>query len=299
MRRLSSLLPSVTGLARPARPACALLCQHHARPLSTTQAASAGHNKWSKIRHRKGAADIQKGIMRVQHSKMITLQSRLHGPDSAQTAAAVTAAKKAGVPKNVIEGAIARGQGRSAMGTALDALTLEVIMPPGVALIVDVETDNRLRSLEDLKHLVKTHKGRVGSSAAFLFTRRGRVVFDASGDPSPSLDDVMEDAIEAGAEDLDTDADGNVVVWTQPNMTTAAMESLAPRFGGRVLSSEIVWDPNEETKVKVDAAGDAQTLGDLVAALQEYPEVQAVYANAAKGTISDEEWSWVENSLDS
>ncbi|ROT35871.1 YebC-like protein [Sodiomyces alkalinus F11] len=234
---------------------------------------------------------------------MIALQSRLHGLHSAQLATAVAAAKKAGVPKNLIESAVARGQGRSATGTALDTLTLEVIMPPGVALIVDIETDSRLRSLEHLKHLVKTHKGRVGSSAAFLFTRRGRVVFDAtagpSPSPSPSLDDVMEDAIEAGAEDLETDPDGNVVVWTQPSMTADVMERLAPRFGGRVLSSEIVWDANEETKVKVDSAGDAQALGDLLAALQESPEVQAVYANAAKGTISDEEWSCIKDSIDS
>ncbi|WYZ40232.1 hypothetical protein EsH8_IV_000573 [Colletotrichum jinshuiense] len=273
-------------------------CRQCLRPLSTTPAARSGHNKWSKIKHKKGAADAQKNSMRSQHSKTIALYSRLYGTtDNPQLVAAVAAAKKDGTPKNVIDSAIARGQGRSASGASLESLTLEAIIPPGVALIIDIETESKARSLQDLKVLIKKHKG-TANAATFFFTRLGRVVFEAK-DGGPGIDDIMDDAIEAGAEDLEADEEGNLVVWTQPNMTNAVANGVGPKFELNLLSSEIVWTANEDTKVKIDAGLEATTLGDLLTALQEFPEVQAVYANPTKGDIPEEEWARIEENLDS
>ncbi|KAM0284826.1 hypothetical protein ACHAQH_001747 [Verticillium albo-atrum] len=282
----------------------ATLCRQCLRPLSTTPPRTSGHNKWSKIKHRKGAADVQKTGLRAESSRMIALLSRLHGETSPQVAAALATAKKAGVPKHILEGAVARGQGRSASGSSLEPLTIEIIMPPGVALIVDCETDSKGRSLQELMVIAKRHKGRTGSSATFLFKRLGRVVFEPKDAEAPAetpaltVDDVLDEAIEAGAEDIETDEDGNIVVWTQPNLTTAVMQALAPRFGDRVLSSEIIWSANEDTKVKVDTEIDAQGLADLLAALQEQPEVQGIYANVARGSISEDNWMRIGENLD-
>ncbi|OBR13757.1 Duf28 domain-containing protein [Colletotrichum higginsianum IMI 349063] len=257
-------------------------CHQCLRPLSTTPAAPSGHNKWSKIKHRKGAADAQKNSMRSQHSKMIALYSR------------------PGVPKNVIDSAVARGQGRTASGASLEPLTLEAILPPGVALIIEAETESKARSLQDLKVLIKRHKG-AANAAAFFFTRLGRVVFEAAGEGGggPGVDDILDDAIEAGAEDLEADDDGNLVVWTQPNMTNAVASGVGPKFGLKLLSSDIIWSANDDTKVKLDKGLEATSLADLLAALQEFPEVQAVYGNPVKGDMSEEEWARIEENLDS
>jgi len=180
-------------------------------------------------------------------------------------------------------------------------------MPPGVALVIDVETDSKARSLEDIKVQIKKHKGRAGTGAMSFFTRLGRAVFAVqpeSADGSETMpqespltvDDVLDEAIEAGAEDIETDDEGNVVVWTQPNMTSAVTSALGPRFGGRVLSSEIIWKTNAETKV--DKLQDARLLADLLEYLQENPEVQAVYANAVNGSLSEEVWSRIEDNID-
>ncbi|KAK1981062.1 transcriptional regulator-domain-containing protein [Colletotrichum cereale] len=293
---LRSIASRITAAPVPrAQPA---FCHQCLRPLSTTAAAPSGHNKWSKIKHRKGAADAQKTSMRSQHSKMIALYSRLYGTNNnPQLATAVANAKKYGVPKSVIESAIARGQGRTASGASLETLTLEAILPPGVALIIEAETESKARSLQDLKVLIKKHKG-AANTATFFFTRLGRVVFEAR-EGGPGVDDIMDDAIEAGAEDLEVDDEGNLVVWTQPNMTNSVASGVGPKFGLKLLGSDIIWSANEDTKVKLDEGPEASTLGELLAALQEFPEVQAVYGNPAKGSIPEGEWARIEENLDS
>ena len=195
-------------------------------------------------------------------------------------------------------------------GKSLESVTIEAIMPPGVAIVIDVETDNKARSLEDIKSQIKKHKGRAGAGAMSFFTRLGRVVFGAQpdvqeapgaaapNDPPVTVDDVLDEAIEAGAEDLEADEEGNVVVWTQPNMTSAVTSALGPRFGGRVLSSEIMWKVNEGTEAKIDKPHEALMLADLLEYLQDTPEVQAVYANAVNGSLSEEDWSRIADGID-
>jgi transcriptional/translational regulatory protein YebC/TACO1 len=179
-------------------------------------------------------------------------------------------------------------------------------MPPGVALILDIETDGKARSLEDIKVVIRRHKGRPGPGAMSFFTRLGRVVFASQPDaeagaevtPPITVDEVLDDAIEAGAEDIEADDEGNIVMWTQPNMTSALTKALGPRFGGRVLSSEIIWKVNDETRARVEKPSEAVALADLLDAVSEFPEVQAVYANVADGGVPEEVWSRIEESLD-
>lgn len=112
-----------------------------------------------------------------------------------------------------------------------------------------------------------------------------------------AVEDVMDALIEAGAEDMEVE-DGNIVVWTKPHLTSAVIETVSDGFELNVLSSEIVWSPNSDTKVGIDDAEAARTFGELLAAIREFPEVQAVYSNAVRGEVSPEEWSGIEESLD-
>jgi transcriptional/translational regulatory protein YebC/TACO1 len=145
--------------------------------------------------------------------------------------------------------------------------------------------------------MVKKAKGSVGSSR-FFFSRLGRVVFE-KGESGLDVDQVMDDAIEAGAEDLENDADGNIVVWTQPTDTMQVCKVVGDKFGLKILSSDIIWTANEDTKAKLDASEDQVNFSELLEALREHPEIQAVYSNVSRGEMTDEEWARIEDNLDS
>ncbi|KAK4123546.1 YebC-like protein [Parathielavia appendiculata] len=170
------------------------------------------------------------------------------------------------------------------------------MIPPTIALIVDIETESKLRALQDMNLLVKKAKGSAGSSK-FFFSRLGRVVFE-KGESGPDVDQILDDAIEAGAEDLENDADGNIVVWTQPAATMQVCKTVGPKFGLKILSSDIIWTANEDTKTKLDASEELVNFTELLEALREYPEVQAVYSNVTKGSMDDDEWAKIEENLD-
>lgn len=221
------------------------------------------------------------------------------GPDpniNAQLAAAISAAKKNGVPKDKIEAAIARGQGRSSEGAALEPLTFEAMVQPSIALIVDIETESKLRALQDLNQMVKKAKG-ASSSSRFFFTRAGRVVFQ-KGASGLDVDQIMDEAIEAGAEDLENDEDGNIVVWTQPTGTMQVCQAIGSKYGLEILSSDIIWTANEDTKTKLDSSEELVKFTELLETLREYPEVQAIYSNVTKGSMSDAQWAKIEENLD-
>lgn len=274
-------------------------CPQCSRTLTSGSSLLSGHNKWSKIKHDKAAADAKKNAVRTQFTKFLTLYSRLYGanPDNnPQLAAALASARKAGVPKAIIEAAVARGQGRSSEGAALESVTFEAIIPPSVALIVETETDSRLRLLQDLNLIIKKGKGTPGTSK-FFFSRLGRVVFEKN-ESGIGAEQIMDEALEAGAEDLEDDEEGNIVVWTQPNHTSQVCRSVATAFGLKAISSDIIWSPNEDTKVSIDSSPQVADLADLLVKLQEHPDVQAVYSNVSRGTMSDDEWAALEENLD-
>jgi transcriptional/translational regulatory protein YebC/TACO1 len=195
-----------------------------------------------------------------------------------------------------MEAAIARGQGKSATGATLENVTLEVIMPPTVAMIIDAETDNKARTMMDLRHLVKVHGGSV-TPTSYLFQKKGRIAFEKD-ERNLGVDEVLDEAIEAGAEDVEADEDGSIVVWTEPNRTMAAAEALQKSLNLKVESSDIIWDPNEDTKVPLESSDAVKALSAFVEALQENPHVQGVYANAAQGCLADDVWEDLQIKLD-
>jgi len=180
-----------------------------------------------------------------------------------------------------MEAAIARGQGKSASGAALENVTLEVITSSTVAMIIEMETDNRNRTLADVRSLVKAHGGNV-TPTNYLFSKMGRVVFEKE-DKDIGVDEVLDEAIEAGAEDVETDEDGSIVVWTEPSKTMAAAEALQKSHGLKVESSDIIWDANEDTRVTLDSEDAVTAMSEFIEALRDHPNVQGVYANVAKG----------------
>lgn len=211
---------------------------------------------------------------------------------------AIALAKKASMPKDVIDNAIARGQGRSSTGATLQPMKFEVMMPSSTstAFILDVETDNKLRALQDVGSVIRKHGGRT-TATEFFFSRRGRVVFEKHG--TLGVDDVMEDMIDFGAEDIESDDQENVVVWCAPAQTMQVAKGATERFSLGVLSSDILWSPNEETRATVEKAEDVKMLVHFVDALAELPEVQAIYSNAVKGDgVPEEEWAAFADSTD-
>lgn len=199
------------------------------------------------------------------------------------------------MPKASIDSAIARGQGKSISGAVLESMTVEAILPSTIALIIEVETDNRNRTLQDLRTTLKAYKGTV-TPTNYLFQKRGRVVFEKD-EKGLGIDEVLEDAIEAGAEDVELD-DGHLVVWTEPNMTIAAAQTLRKSHGLEIASSDIIWDPKEETLVPLQTMDHMASLAGLADALHDDPTVQGVYANVAQGLMTDEIWGEIQGRLD-
>lgn len=203
----------------------------------------------------------------------------------------------ASIPKNLIEAAVARGQGRSTTGAQLEAITFEALMPPSIAIIADVETDNKTRTMHDLKYVVKKAGG-ISSSSAFYFARRGRSVFKAK-DNGPALSDMLDEAIEHdGVEDVEDSPDGGFVMWTEPSVLMAVTEAFSKKFELEIAEADIVWAPNEDTKVGLDSDESAEALDTLLGGLKEYPEVKGLYINTHRGSLSQETWDKVERHID-
>ncbi|KPM40665.1 hypothetical protein AK830_g5917 [Neonectria ditissima] len=278
------------------------VCRQCHRSFMTTPTQWAGHNKWSKTKHIKAVTDKKK--MKVRQTLLVCGalfdKEAVYGDNlnfNPQLANAITAAAKASIPKHLIEAAVARGQGRSTTGAQLESMSLEVLMPPDIAMIIDAETDNKTRTLHDLRLVVKKAGGVVGSTA-FYFTRRGRAVFKAK-EGGPTLSEILDEAIEhEGMEDVEELPDGDFLAWTQPNTIMAITEALSKKFEIEVLDSEIVWAPNEDAKVSIDSPVLTETLEGLFSGLKEHPEVKAIYANVRRGSVEEEEWDKVERNLD-
>ena len=186
-----------------------------------------------------------------------------HGPDpnnNTRLAAAITAAKKAGFPKQSIEAAIARGQGRSSSGAALENITIEAMLPNAIAAVIECQTDSKLRLLQVLRDMFKDHGANI-TPTTYLFDRKGKLVFEPCA--GASGDELLEHAIEAGALDVETNEDGNIVVLTEPNEITSVAEALTQSLGLKIESTEIIWDPKKESAVNVDSPKALDTLSKL------------------------------------
>ena len=177
-----------------------------------------------------------------------------YGPDpnmNPRLATVITTAKKMGFPKASIESAIARGQGVSPNGAPLENITIEAMIPPSVAVIIECQTDSKARTLADVRLAVKEAGGSV-TPTNHLFERKGKVVFERSENTEEV--DIMDQAIEAGAIDVDIaseDGTQEVILLTESSRTTAVASAMVQASGMRLKSSEIIWDPKEEMMVEV------------------------------------------------
>ena len=201
------------------------------------------------------------------------------GPDPAfntRLASAITNAKKGTVSKALIESAIARGQGKSTSGARLESLTIEAMLPFTVGAIIECQTDQKLRTLQDIRLLVSRHGGSIASTS-FLFERKGKVVFGKKEGISTDL--VLDPAIEAGAIDVDVEDTGRMVVETEASQLSAVTGKLAHFFGLEVEFSDIVHVPKEDTLVLLSEENMAE-IEEVVALLEEELSVQNVYINA-------------------
>lgn len=214
------------------------------------------------------------------------------------------------MPKANIEVAIARGQGKSETGAGLESATLEVMLAPSIAMIIDIESDHKDRALKDLRPIIKKY-GATVTTTAFLFTKQGRVALGRSASESEDadtatdkgveeqdFDDIMMRALDAGADDVDQDDEGNIILWTQPNLTHQVAQDVAKALDLNIMSSDIVWTRTSDS-VRVDDPEQAITLGKLLTALRDYRDVQAIYINAEKGDVPEETWNIIEEALES
>lgn len=267
------------------------------RFLSTSASLQSGHNKWSTIKHDKGKNDAAKNKQRSIFSHEISTASKIFGPDpniNPRLALAISTAKKAGVPKSLIESAIARGQGISASGAALESVVVEAMLPPAVATVIDCQTDNKLRTLADIRLLIKEHEGSV-TPTTYLFEKKGRIVFREKD--GVGVEEVLEEAVEVGALDVIENSEGKVVIFTETNETKATAQALASSLGLEIDETDIIWNPTEDTKVELEEEEAAKRLGRFLEELQEISGVQGVYMNIAQGSIDDTLWSELQSRI--
>lgn len=234
----------------------------------------AGHSKWANIQHRKGRQDAARSKLFSKLAKEITVAAKMGDPDpdkNPRLRLAVKEAKSNSVPKDVIDRAIKKSQGGDA--ESYDEIRYEGYGPDGVAVIVEAMTDNRNRTASVVRSTFGKNGGNLGEtgSVGFMFDRKGQVIYTAT---AGDADTVMMAAIEAGAEDVESDEDGHVV-WcadTDLNEVSNALEAEL----GESESTKLVWRPT--TTSPVDAEGFAKLM-KLVEALEDDDDIQTVTTN--------------------
>jgi YebC/PmpR family DNA-binding regulatory protein len=236
----------------------------------------AGHSKWANIKHRKAAADAKKGKVFTRLIKEITVAAKLGGGDpgsNPRLRLAMDKAREANVAKDNVQNAIKRGTGQLE-GVTYEEIRYEGYGAGGAAVMVDCLTDNRTRTVAEVRHVFTKHGGNLGSdgSVAFLFKHCGQFVFA----PGTSEDRVMEVALEAGAEDVVTNDDGSIEVICAPG-DFAAVKAALEAGGLKPELAEITMKPGSEAALDGD---DAARMRQLLDALEGLDDVQEVYTTA-------------------
>lgn len=248
-----------------------------------------GHSKWSTIKRKKGALDAKRGALFGKLSKAITVAAREGGGDPDMNPAlslAISKAKYNNMPNDNIQRAVDKGTGAGSDGEAYERVTYEGYAPGGVAVMVDVLTDNRNRAASDVRYIFSKNNGKLGTngSVSYLFERRGVILVPRE---AADEDELIELALEAGAEDVEPQESDYRVV-TDPNDFTDVRS--------RLDEAEVPYENAEVTMIPqntidLEPAEARQTLR-LIDALEENDDVQEVYANF---DISDEVMAEVAN----
>lgn len=161
-------------------------------------------------------------------------------------------------------------------GAALENLTIEAMLPSSVAAIIECQTDQKARVLQDLRYIITKHGGAV-TPTSYLFEKKGRIVFQKK--EGTSADDILDQAVDAGALDVDTNDDDQIIVDTNPTELSSVAQKLVDAFALSIERSSIVHVPRAETMVSVEDK-DAEKVENVIALLEEDPSVQDVYINA-------------------
>jgi len=234
----------------------------------------AGHSKWANIQHRKGRQDAVRSKLFSKLSKEITVAAKMGDPDpdkNPRLRMAVKEAKSVSVPKDVIDRAIKKSQ--AGEGDNYDEIRYEGYGPNGVAVIVEAMTDNRNRTASVVRSTFTKNGGNLGEtgSVSFMFDRMGEVTYPAdAGD----ADTIMMAAIEAGAEDAESSADGHIIYCADSDLNAVA-NSLEDQLG-ESQSTKLIWKPNVTTEMDLEGM---QKLMKLIDALEDDDDVQRITTN--------------------
>ena len=241
-----------------------------------------GHSKWSTIKRKKGAADAKRGALFGKLSKAITVAAREGGGEPEMNPAlqlAVQKAKDGNMPNDNIQRAIDKGTGAGADAETYERITYEGYAPGGVAVLVEVLTDNRNRAASDVRYIFSKNGGKLGTSGsvAYLFERKGVILVPKA---EADEDEIMEVALEAGAEDVET-TESDYRIVAEPEDFATVREGLKGA-GIAFENAEVTMQP--QNSIELDA-GTARLTLRLIDALEENDDVQEVYANF---DVSDE-----------
>ena len=235
-----------------------------------------GHSKWSSIKHKKGAADAKRGKIFTKLIKEITTAARIGGADAESNArlrVAVMQAKAENMPKDNIDRAIKKGAGLLEGAEAYEEYTYEGYGPAGVAILIEVLTDNKKRTTAEVRHILTKYNGNLGEAGCvnWLFEKKGYISIDKKG---ADEDKIMELALEAGAEDV-TSSDEEIEVIS----AAANFENVKKTFESKNVKynvAEVSLIP--QTSVKLEGKN-AETMLKLMEMLEDSDDVQKVYAN--------------------
>jgi YebC/PmpR family DNA-binding regulatory protein len=243
---------------------------------ASSENTMAGHSKWANIQHRKGRQDAKKGKVSTRLIKEITVAAKMAGGDVASNPRLRLAVEKArdnNISKDTIENAIKRGSGQLE-GAHYDEIRYEGYGYGGAAIIVDTMTDNRTRTVADVRHAFSKYGGSMGTegSVAFMFKHCGQFIFA----PGASEERIMEAALDAGAEDVITNDDGSIEVISEPH-DFANVKSALEKGGFKAEIAEVVMKPLNPVELSVE---DSVKMQKLLDALEDCDDVQEVFTSA-------------------
>jgi YebC/PmpR family DNA-binding regulatory protein len=234
-----------------------------------------GHSKWHSIKHKKGAIDAKRGKMFSRLIKELTVAARVGGGDpvgNPRLRKAIDDAKAMNMPKDTMSNAIKRGTGEIA-GAAIEDISYEGYGPGGVAVFIEAQTDNRTRTVAEIRHVFSKNGGNLGEngSVAWMFQKKGTIILERS---AVEEEKIMELALDAGAEDVNDD-DVSWEVVTAPEDFNTVLEAITGA-GIKPLSAEVVMRPTNSVRV---TGAVAQQVLRLMEALEDQDDVASVAAN--------------------
>ncbi|RKX23580.1 MAG: YebC/PmpR family DNA-binding transcriptional regulator [Candidatus Zixiibacteriota bacterium] len=235
-----------------------------------------GHSKWATIKRKKGKADAERGRIFTQHIKEITIAAREGGGDpdgNPRLRTAIAAAKGSNMPNDNIKRAILKGTGELP-GVVYESIVYEGYGPGGVALYMEVMTDNRNRTVSEIRHYLTKYGGNLGSNGcvAWMFHKKGIITVDMEASDEDTL---MEIAMDRGAEDLTADS-GSFEIITPPEAIDDVRQALEDKEIPMV-SAVVTMEP--ETSVKLEKENEASSMLKLYELLEEHEDIQKVYSN--------------------